>query len=197
MEGVRQPRLGENTKNSRGFWGGTKTMGITSGILVKTGISHSSESLTWTSVTSDQRDNTGGTVLTYTLQCVSRQRGKSLDVTHSGGRICHPLRTRDGGRKVHGHILCVFWHDWIKVSRMDPRGRQCSHWNLRKGRPDEQCCKIQDHDFSAGIYLCRYVRGGFQSEEQRRVGHIPGASTVVHPMPILWVGVNGQFHDEQ
>ena len=42
-EGVRQPLLGETTTNSRGLWDGTKTIGVTSGILVQTVSSHSSE----------------------------------------------------------------------------------------------------------------------------------------------------------
>ena len=97
--------------------------------------------------------------------------------------------------KVHGRVLYGLRIDCIKGPRIDTRGRQCSHWTLQKGSPDGQCCKIQDHVFPSGGNLHRYVRGDFQWEEQRRGGHIPGASVAAHPMSIMWGGVNGQFHE--
>ena len=83
-EGIIQPIPGETTTDSRGVQGGTKTTGITSGIFVKTGISHVVEQISWPTVQSDQRDNTGGTSLANTVQCVSINRGTALDVTQSG-----------------------------------------------------------------------------------------------------------------
>ena len=47
-------------------------MGINSQILDETGSSHLLEFFSWPPVTSDQKDNTGGVSLTYTVQCGSR-----------------------------------------------------------------------------------------------------------------------------
>ena len=78
--------------------------------------------------------------------------------------IHHAWRTRDGDRKVHGRVLCVWRHDWIEGHGIDPRGNKCTHWNLQKGRNDGKCSNIQDHELTAGGDSHRDVRGRFQSE---------------------------------
>ena len=84
-EFIRQPKPGETTAKTSGGGKGNKTMGTMWRILFNTGSSHLPERLTWTSVLSDQRDDKGGTGLTYILQCGSRQHGMSMYITHSGG----------------------------------------------------------------------------------------------------------------
>ena len=74
-------------------------------------------------------------------------------------------------------------------------GHQFSHRTLHKCRPDGQCSKIQDHDLPAGGDFHRYVRGGFQLEDHRRGGHVPGSSAAAHTMYRLQGGVDVQVHD--
>ena len=58
-------------------------MGITNGILVDIGISHSSEWISWPPVLSDHRYDTGGPCRADAMQGGSRQRGPPLGVPHS------------------------------------------------------------------------------------------------------------------
>ena len=169
-------------------------MGITSGILVETGSIHSLARFTWPSIPSNQSGDTGGFGLAYTLQCGSGNRGTSLDITHSQVQLLHSWRTRYGGRKVHGVVLCSWHHDHIKGPIMSPRIHQCYHRTLHKGRPDGQCRKIQDHDLPSGGDLHRDIKVGFQSEEHRTGGQVPGASVTTHPMSGLQGGVIIRVH---
>ena len=156
---------GRLLKNYRGLWDGTKTTGITSIILVETGSSHLSEFISCTWVKINHRGDTGRAIIAYNFQCGSRQHGPPLDVTHSWWWIRYPWRDMDGGRMVHGSVLCIWWHDRIKGTIVDSRGYQCSLRNLQKGRTRGQCWKIQYHDLQAKGDSRGDVRGRFHLEE--------------------------------
>ena len=68
------------------------------------GGSHFPERIPWPTIPSNQRDNTGGTGLSCTLLCGSGHHGLTLAITYSGGKICHSLKTQDGGGKEYGHF---------------------------------------------------------------------------------------------
>ena len=60
---------GQLLKTLEGVQGRTKTTGITSECLGKSGGSHTPEWIPWIAIMSNQRDITGVTGLYYTVQC--------------------------------------------------------------------------------------------------------------------------------
>ena len=82
-------------------------MGFTGGILGASRGSYLPERTTWTTIPSYQGDNTGGTGLSYNLQCGSGQRGLTLSLTDIGGRIRNSLWDQNDSGKECSCILCV------------------------------------------------------------------------------------------
>ena len=69
--------------------------------------SYSPEQTPLPTIISYQGDNTGGTGISYNLQCGSEQRGLTLSFTDIGGRIRNSLWDKDDSGKECICILCV------------------------------------------------------------------------------------------
>ena len=129
-EVIWQPGMCTANINNGGVQGRTKTAGLNGEIFVMPGGSHYAERIPYPTIPSNQRDNTGDTGLSYTLQCGSLHRGSTLDLTYSGGWARHSQLARDEGGKEYGHVLCGCRPHLITGPRVDPRGHQYPYHNL-------------------------------------------------------------------